>query len=272
MQEIVVQPRHVELFKKHRFFTGWFPTTRAYLESRDGIGWFKVGLKLQFRQRIAIEPYSAIYAAPYRAGMGQASSHGLCTIGTQSYSHSALPEAMEVGRYCSIGAGLAILDSQHPHHFISTAHFAWRPQSAFVAAAYEDRGIAKAPKAPPFDLMAGKRYPVIGNDVWIGQNVTLSPGIFIGDGAVIAANSTVTKTVAPYMIVGGNPAKPIRLRFAEHLVDRFMRSRWWESCFIDFADLPMDKPADFLDGLELRRPAKFEPELLVLPDALQPES
>jgi virginiamycin A acetyltransferase len=81
--------------------------------------------------------------------------------------------------------------------------------------------------------MEGKSYPtkgdtIIGNDVWIGFNVTIMPGINIGDGAIIAANSTITKDVQPYTIVGGNPAKEIRKRFTEFEITRLLEIKWWD--------------------------------------------
>ena len=81
--------------------------------------------------------------------------------------------------------------------------------------------------------MDGKQYPnkgdlVIGNDVWIGYNATLMAGVTIGDGAIIATNATVTRDVAPYTIVGGNPAKEIRKRFADAEIDRLLELRWWD--------------------------------------------
>jgi virginiamycin A acetyltransferase len=83
------------------------------------------------------------------------------------------------------------------------------------------------------DAMAGKSYPtkgntVIGNDVWIGYNATIMPGVQVGDGAIIAANSTVTTDVPPYAIVGGNPARVIRQRFPDAVVDRLLQLRWWD--------------------------------------------
>ena len=68
----------------------------------------------------------------------------------------------------------------------------------------------------------------IGNDVWIGAKVTLLSGITISDGAVIAATSTVTRSVGPYEIWGGNPAKLLRQRFAGAIIDRLLTLRWWE--------------------------------------------
>lgn len=68
----------------------------------------------------------------------------------------------------------------------------------------------------------------IGNDVWIGANATILDGITIGDGAVIAAGSVVTKDVLPYRIVGGNPAKVIKLRFTEDQIDSLIQIKWWD--------------------------------------------
>jgi virginiamycin A acetyltransferase len=82
------------------------------------------------------------------------------------------------------------------------------------------------------NAMDGKKYPKkgdikIGNDVWIGYNATIMAGVTIGDGAIIATNATVTKDVAPYTIVGGNPAKAIRKRFSEDVVAKLLELKWW---------------------------------------------
>jgi len=69
---------------------------------------------------------------------------------------------------------------------------------------------------------------VVGNDVWIGQKVTVLPGIHIGDGAVIAANSTVTKDIPPYHIAGGNPCRIIRKRFDDELISYLLELKWWD--------------------------------------------
>ena len=69
---------------------------------------------------------------------------------------------------------------------------------------------------------------VIGNDVWIGQNAVILPGVHVGDGAIIGANSVVGSNVAPYTIVAGNPAKLLRKRFDDELIDLLLRFRWWE--------------------------------------------
>jgi virginiamycin A acetyltransferase len=80
--------------------------------------------------------------------------------------------------------------------------------------------------------MEGKTYPhkgntTIGNDVWIGYQAVIMAGTTIGDGAIIAAHSIVTKDVAPYTIVGGNPAKVIRKRFSDEKIKRLLNIQWW---------------------------------------------
>lgn len=80
--------------------------------------------------------------------------------------------------------------------------------------------------------MEGKSYPhkgntVIGNDVWIGHNATIMPGLTIGDGAIVATNATVTRDVPPYAIVGGNPAQVIRKRFSDEQIEALLQVQWW---------------------------------------------
>ncbi len=82
------------------------------------------------------------------------------------------------------------------------------------------------------EAMNGKEFPnkgnvVVGNDVWIGYNATIMAGVTIGDGAIIAANTTVVKNVEPYTIVGGNPAKIIRKRFSETHIKLLLEIQWW---------------------------------------------
>jgi virginiamycin A acetyltransferase len=80
---------------------------------------------------------------------------------------------------------------------------------------------------PTLEQLPFKGDTVIGNDVWIGQNATIMPGVKVGDGAIIAANSTVTKDIEPYTINGGNPAKFIKKRFSEEEVEFLLKLQWW---------------------------------------------
>lgn len=77
------------------------------------------------------------------------------------------------------------------------------------------------------DAWPDKGDTVIGNDVWIGYGVLIMPGIHIGDGAIIASASVVTRDVEPYSIVGGNPASEIRKRFDDATIQELLRLQWW---------------------------------------------
>ena len=79
----------------------------------------------------------------------------------------------------------------------------------------------------PADLPL-KGDTIIGNDVWIGQNAVILPGVQIGDGAIVGANSVVGSNVEPYTIVIGNPAKALRKRFDDELINLMPRFKWWD--------------------------------------------
>lgn len=83
------------------------------------------------------------------------------------------------------------------------------------------------------NAMENKTYPhkgniVIGNDVWIGYNATIMAGVTIGDGAIVATNSTVIRDIEPYSIVGGNPAKEIKKRFDDETIATLLDIKWWD--------------------------------------------
>ncbi|WP_338424612.1 type B chloramphenicol O-acetyltransferase [Sphingopyxis kveilinensis] len=122
-----------------------------------------------------------------------------------------------VGSFCSIGSGAAFImacNQGHRNDWISTFPFFWMPE----VAAFE--GALNGYRA------AGDT--VIGNDVWIGSEAIVMPGITIGDGAVIGTRAVVTRDVAPYAIVGGNPASVIRQRFEDDVIAFLLELRWWD--------------------------------------------
>jgi len=122
-----------------------------------------------------------------------------------------------IGSFCSIGSGAAFImagNQGHRHDWISTFPFFWMPDvPAFEGAL---NGYCAAGNT------------IVGNDVWIGSEALVMPGITIGDGAVIATRAVVTRDVAPYAIVGGNPASVIRKRFDEDLIAHLLELRWWD--------------------------------------------
>lgn len=86
----------------------------------------------------------------------------------------------------------------------------------------------------------------VGNDVWIGMDATIMPGVKIGDGAIIAACSVVASDVAPYTIVGGNPARSIKQRFNDHAVEKLLEVKWW-----DWSAEKITKNLDAIRGADL---------------------
>ncbi|OKH87862.1 type B chloramphenicol O-acetyltransferase [Thalassospira sp. TSL5-1] len=121
-----------------------------------------------------------------------------------------------IGSFCSIGSGAAFImagNQGHRHDWISTFPFYWMAEvPAFAGAAngYEPSGDT-----------------VIGNDVWIGSEAIIMPGIKVGDGAIIGTRALVTRDVEPYAIIGGNPAKTIRKRFDAGQIALLLEMQWW---------------------------------------------
>jgi virginiamycin A acetyltransferase len=171
---------------------------------------------------------------------------GFCSSGCHSYSASWLPAGVRVGRFCSIAPGVRLMGSQHPTDRVTSSPVSYNPR--FQAIARRDFG--RDYRIEPFRALLPP--PVIGHDVWIGEDVVLKGGITVGDGAVIAARAVVTRDVPPFAILGGVPARVIRPRFPERVVARIQRLRWWDYNYID---LPQEHWGDveaFLDALEAR--------------------
>lgn len=184
---------------------------------------------LTFIDSLEMEPYSGIYAG-----------NNLCRIGAFSYSHSPMNPYISIGRYCSISWGLNVTGPRHPVEWATTSNIAFDSNAKNIVTFFEDQGEGKFLTGDPRKLE--KPFPVIGNDVWIGQNVSLNRGVTIGDGAVVAGFSVVTKDVPPYSIVGGNPAKIIRMRFPNEVVDSLLETAWWTLDPQIITGLPMDAP------------------------------
>ena len=121
-----------------------------------------------------------------------------------------------IGRFCQIAAGVRFVmnGANHRMNTVTTYPF------------YIFEGWAQ--DAPPLSELPCKGDTVIGNDVWIGENAVILPGVHIGDGAIIGTQSVVGSDVPPYTIAAGNPAKPIRRRFDDELTDLLLRFRWWD--------------------------------------------
>lgn len=145
------------------------------------------------------------------------------------YHFDFIGDKLIIGKFCQIASGVTFImnGANHLQDSISTYPF------AIFGADWKN-------------AMEGKSYPSkgdtrIGNDVWIGFDATIMPGISIGDGAIIGSKSVVTKDVPPYTIVGGNPTKEIRKRFSEAQIEELLQLKWW--------DWPLEKITEQLDWL-----------------------
>jgi virginiamycin A acetyltransferase len=126
------------------------------------------------------------------------------------------PERLVVGRFCSFATGVRFIMNGANHRMDGTSAFPFPIFGGDWAAAR--------------DLLAdlpNRGDTVVGNDVWIGYEALIAPGVRIGDGAIVAARSVVTKDVRPYAVVGGNPAVEIRRRFSDEAIDALLRAAWW---------------------------------------------
>ena len=131
------------------------------------------------------------------------------------YHFPHMEERLRIGRFCAIATGARFVMSGANHALDGISTY---PFSAF-GQGWDD---------PDQDWRKGRRGDmVIGNDVWIGMNATIMPGVTIGDGAVIGALSVVSRPVPPYAIVAGNPARIIKMRYSDREIERLLAIAWW---------------------------------------------
>ena len=128
------------------------------------------------------------------------------------------PERLVIGKFCALATGVRFImaGGNHPTAGVSTFPF------AIFGGAWAER------TADLIHDLPSRGDTVVGNDVWIGYQATIMPGVRIGDGAIVATGAMVTKDVPPYGIVAGNPARLVRLRFAETDIERLLRAAWWD--------------------------------------------
>ena len=144
----------------------------------------------------------------------------------------------QIGKYCSIANNVFIGGAEHPVDWVGTSPVFYKGRDSVKLKLSEHQR--------PID-----KITYIGNDVWIGYRASIKAGVKIGDGAVVGMGAVVTKDVPPYAIVGGNPAKIIRYRFSDKLINRLLECQWWnqpESLLRDAAK-HAKTPDKFIDYL-----------------------
>ena len=132
------------------------------------------------------------------------------------YHFSFIGDKLIIGKFCALSRGVKFIMNGANHKLTG---FSTYPFEIF---GNSWKSVTPEPEEYPF-----KGDTVVGNDVWIGYEAVIMPGVKVGDGAIIAAKSVVTKNIQPYTIVGGNPAKIIRQRFADEIVNILLEIAWW---------------------------------------------
>ena len=130
-------------------------------------------------------------------------------------------DKLKIGKFCQIGKGVKFYMNDCNHNYDCISTFPFSIMNGFPGDSYQQ------------SHHVYKGDTIVGNDVWIGESATIMPGVNIGNGAIIATNSHVVKDVPAYCIVGGNPAKVIRKRFDDELIDLLEKWQWW--------NLPVDE-------------------------------
>ncbi|MET3709382.1 acetyltransferase-like isoleucine patch superfamily enzyme [Sphingomonas trueperi] len=172
---------------------------------------------------------------------------GSCSIGAFTYGANLFLHYADVGRYCSIGPDVCIGLGNHRTDLFSTHPLAVKGGSQFTW--HHQFGVMRNSLNEPVEAGPGLPRTTIGNDVWIGRGALINDNVTVGNGAIIGAGAVVTRDVPDYAVVVGAPAKIVRYRFDDDLIERFLRLRWWDLDLSALSAVPVE-PDAFLAALE----------------------
>ncbi len=143
------------------------------------------------------------------------------------FNYPEFGEKLIIGKFCQIASGTIFIMGAANHRLNSATTY---PFNVFG-------GIWTENTPPHMEQLPRKGDTIIGNDVWFGRKSVIMPGVKIGDGAIVAAYSVVTKDIPAYTVYGGNPARFIKDRFDDELKDLLLRFRWWDLAPEQLADI-----------------------------------
>ncbi|WP_432631858.1 Vat family streptogramin A O-acetyltransferase [Brachyspira sp.] len=134
-----------------------------------------------------------------------------------THHYDFVGDKLIIGKFCAIAKGIEFIMNGANHRINSITTYP-----------FNIMGNGWEKSAPSLTDLKLKGDTVVGNDVWIGQNVTVLPAVHIGDGAIIGANSVVAKDIPPYSVAVGNPCEVKRKRFDEDLIEYLLQIKWWD--------------------------------------------
>jgi len=206
-----------------------FPTI---LKAKLLVEWYKVNPNEKFGfVSFDVFPYQ------FKHKIGKNSYSGMIQMVISGHSEFYDDQYVEIGNYCSIGQNnVFLLSMGHNYKNITTSNSLFWPHEYYG------------------DI-------IIGNDVWIGDRVIIKGGVKIGDGAVVGAGSVVTKDVDSYTIVAGNPAKPVKKRFNDDVIEILLKLRWWDLPFEELKEIISyvgpDNISEFIKIVDTKKSARL---------------
>ena len=149
------------------------------------------------------------------------------------FNYPEFGDKLVIGKFCQIASGTKFIMGCANHRISSVTTY---PFNVFD-------GVWSEKTPAHMSQLPFKGDIIVGNDVWIGRESVILPGVTIGDGSIIAAYSVVTKEVPPYSVVGGNPARLLKKRFHDELIEILLKLKWWdfeEEKLVEFLPLLCD--------------------------------
>ena len=133
-----------------------------------------------------------------------------------THHYDFIGDKLIIGKFCQIAAGVEFVMNGANHQMNAATTYPF-----YIFGGWQQ-------DAPDNSQLPIKGDTIIGNDVWIGQNVTILPGVHVGDGVIIGLNSTVASDLEPYGVYVGNPARLIRKRFDDEMISLLLKFKWWD--------------------------------------------